>query len=187
MREKNEYGQIRPDRPHAGSGSRTCFPAGEARRAGRRRTTASFWKRFSGAPGPVRRGGTCRRNSATGTACSSDSGDGRGRAFSTVFSRSYRKTSTSNTSALTAPSFRRTRRRRAEKGGRFAGDRAIQGGLTTKIVALVDALGYLVCFELLPGQAHDLAGTPPLLEGVDFGALIGDKAFDADSYVQKQG
>ena len=47
-------------------------------------------------------------------------------------------------------------------------------------MALVDALGYLVCFELLPGQAHDLAGTPPLLEGVDFGALIGDKAFDAD-------
>lgn len=30
-----------------------------------------------------------------------------------------------------------------------------RGGLTTKIVALVDALGTLVRFVLLPGQHHD--------------------------------
>jgi transposase len=52
--------------------------------------------------------------------------------------------------------------------------------LTTKIVALVDALGNLVRFVLLPGQAHDLKGVEPLIGGVCFGALLGDKAFDAN-------
>jgi transposase len=55
-----------------------------------------------------------------------------------------------------------------------------RGGLTTKIVALVDALGNLVRFVLLPGQRHDSVGVPPLIEGVSFDALLGDKAFDAD-------
>jgi transposase len=52
--------------------------------------------------------------------------------------------------------------------------------LTTKIVALVDALGNLARFLLLPGQRHDSIGVEPLLEGVAIGALIGDKAFDND-------
>ena len=55
-----------------------------------------------------------------------------------------------------------------------------RGGLTTKIVALVDALGNLVRFVLLPGQRHDTIGVAPLIEGVSFDALLGDKAFDAD-------
>jgi transposase len=55
-----------------------------------------------------------------------------------------------------------------------------RGGLTTKIVALADALGNLVRFVLLPGQRHDTVGVPPLIEGVVFGALLGDKAFDVD-------
>jgi len=55
-----------------------------------------------------------------------------------------------------------------------------RGGLTTKIVALVDALGNLVRFVLLPGQRHDIVGVPPLIEDVSFDALLGDKAFDAD-------
>ena len=52
--------------------------------------------------------------------------------------------------------------------------------MTTKIVALVDALGNLVRFVLLPGQRHDTVGAPPLIEGIAFGALLGDKAFDVD-------
>jgi len=52
--------------------------------------------------------------------------------------------------------------------------------LTTKIVAIVDALGNLARFVLLPDQAHDLIGVEPLIEGVCFGALLGDKAFDAN-------
>jgi transposase len=55
-----------------------------------------------------------------------------------------------------------------------------RGGLTTKIVALVDALANLVRFVLLPGQRHDIVGVAPLIEGVSFDALLGDKAFDAD-------
>ncbi len=35
-------------------------------------------------------------------------------------------------------------------------------------------------FVLLPGQHHDTVGVRPLIEGVAFGALLGDKAFDAD-------
>lgn len=52
--------------------------------------------------------------------------------------------------------------------------------MTTKIVALVDALGNLVRFMLLPGQAHDMKGVAPSIRGVSFGALLADKAFDAN-------
>jgi transposase len=52
--------------------------------------------------------------------------------------------------------------------------------LTTKIVALVDALGNLARFVLLPGQRHDTIGVAPLIQEVHFDALLGDKAFDVD-------
>jgi transposase len=55
-----------------------------------------------------------------------------------------------------------------------------RGGLTTKIVALVDALGTLARVVLLPGQRHDSVGVEPLITGVEFDALIADKAFDID-------
>jgi len=55
-----------------------------------------------------------------------------------------------------------------------------RGGLTTKIVALVDALGNLVRLVLLPGQQHDSVGVAPLLRDLDFSALLADKAFDSD-------
>ena len=35
-------------------------------------------------------------------------------------------------------------------------------------------------FVLLPGQRPDSVGVQPLIEGVAFGALLGDKAFDVD-------
>lgn len=53
-----------------------------------------------------------------------------------------------------------------------------RGGLTTKIMALVDALGNLVRFVLLPGQRQDSIGVAPLITSLDLEALIGDKAFD---------
>ena len=34
--------------------------------------------------------------------------------------------------------------------------------MTTKIMAMVDALGNLVDFTLLKGQQHDMAGVKPL-------------------------
>ena len=36
---------------------------------------------------------------------------------------------------------------------------------------------------LTPGQAHDLACAEPLIESVDLGALIADKAYDADALI----
>lgn len=55
--------------------------------------------------------------------------------------------------------------------------------MTTKILALTDALGNLVRFELLPGQRFDTVAVEPLLEGIEFGGLIADKAFDSDAIV----
>ncbi len=48
----------------------------------------------------------------------------------------------------------------------------------------MDALGNLVRFLLLPGQAHDMKGVAPLIKGVSFDALRADKAFDADWLLQ---
>ena len=47
------------------------------------------------------------------------------------------------------------------------------------LLALTDALGNLVRFELLSGQRHDMVGVAPLMENVAFGGLIADRAFDA--------
>jgi transposase len=55
--------------------------------------------------------------------------------------------------------------------------------MTTKILALTDALGNLVRFELLPGHRYDTVGVPPLIDGIDFGALIADKAFDSNAII----
>jgi transposase len=55
--------------------------------------------------------------------------------------------------------------------------------MTTKILALTDALGNLVRFELLPGHRFDTVGVPPLIEGLAFGALIADKAFDSNAII----
>lgn len=55
--------------------------------------------------------------------------------------------------------------------------------MTTKILALTDALGNLVRFTLLPGHRFDTVGVPPLIDGVSFGALIADKAFDSNTII----
>jgi transposase len=55
--------------------------------------------------------------------------------------------------------------------------------MTTKILALADALGNLVGFTLLPGHRFDTVGVPPLIDGVEFDALIADKAFDSDAII----
>ena len=36
-------------------------------------------------------------------------------------------------------------------------------------------------FTLWPGQRHDSVGVEPLLQGIDFSALLADKAFDSDA------
>jgi transposase len=55
--------------------------------------------------------------------------------------------------------------------------------LTTKIHAVVDALGNPVNLMLTPGQTNDLNCAEPLLKDVDPEALIGDMAYDADGLI----
>ena len=45
-------------------------------------------------------------------------------------------------------------------------------------------MGNLVGFRLLPGQRHDICGVEPLIRDREFGALLADKAFDADWLVK---
>lgn len=46
---------------------------------------------------------------------------------------------------------------------------------------LTDALGSLIDFRLLPGQAHDLRGTDALIDGLSCGQFLADRAFDTGS------
>ncbi len=55
--------------------------------------------------------------------------------------------------------------------------------MSTKIHALVDALGNPIGFHLTGGQAHDLVGADHLLPGMQADTLIADKGFDADQRV----
>ena len=55
--------------------------------------------------------------------------------------------------------------------------------MSTKIHALVDALGNPLRFFLTGGQAHDLVGADHLLPSMHADILIADKAFDADQRV----
>lgn len=50
---------------------------------------------------------------------------------------------------------------------------------------MCDALGNLVRFQLLPGNRYDTIGVAPLIQGVSFDALLGDKAFDANWIVEE--
>ena len=43
----------------------------------------------------------------------------------------------------------------------------------------------MVRFLLLPGQAHDIKGVAPLIRDISFGALLADKAFDANWLMQE--
>lgn len=68
------------------------------------------------------------------------------------------------------------------------GDQAIgrsSGGLSTKIHAVVDALGNPTSFVLTPGNAHDLVGADELLSELEADILLADKAYDADDRVIK--
>ena len=43
--------------------------------------------------------------------------------------------------------------------------------MTTKILALTDALGNLVRFRLMPGNRYDSVDVPPLIDGIAFDDL----------------
>ncbi len=52
------------------------------------------------------------------------------------------------------------------KKGLIERHRTLEGGLTSKIVALTDAIGKLIRFVVLPGPSHDRVAIPMLLDPV---------------------
>src|SRR3546814_12617922 len=57
-----------------------------------------------------------------------------------------------------------------------------RGGLTTKIHALVDALGLPIALKLTEGQAHDGRSADDMLDGLGAGCiLLGHRAYDSDA------
>jgi transposase len=59
-----------------------------------------------------------------------------------------------------------------------------RGGLTTKIPALVEALGNLARWRLTAGQAADVTEAAPLLAAVVTQAVGADKAYDCDALIE---
>jgi transposase len=58
-----------------------------------------------------------------------------------------------------------------------------RGGFSTKIHAVVDALGYPVDLELTPGQVHDSVPAKNLLKDKSAEYIIADKAYDSDELI----
>ena len=52
--------------------------------------------------------------------------------------------------------------------------------MTTKIHACVEGLGQLARFTLTGGQVHDVTQAQALIEHIQPGAVLADKAYDAD-------
>ena len=60
-----------------------------------------------------------------------------------------------------------------------------KGGFSTKIHALVDALGRPVRFILTPGQSSEINQAPELIKGIAGANILGDKAFDSDEFINQ--
>lgn len=81
------------------------------------------------------------------------------------------------------PSSRFTDTAKAQKGLRAKAIGRSKGGMTTKILALTEALGNLVRFQPMPGNRFDRVGDAPLIEDVEFGALLANRAFDSNDII----
>ena len=76
----------------------------------------------------------------------------------------------------------RTRRARPKKGPQEFG--RSRGDPSTKIHALVDALGNPDRIILSPGQRHDIKLADKLLDGIHDAYVAADRAYDAKALVQ---
>jgi transposase len=66
-----------------------------------------------------------------------------------------------------------------------ATDRALARGASTKLHAVVDALGNPVRLVLSPGQVHEMKLAPELLADVKNANIIGDRAYDAKALAEQ--
>jgi transposase len=91
-------------------------------------------------------------------------------------------------SGLRIPDHRQLHRPRPPaRSGRKGGseDQAIgrsRGGLSTKINAVVDALGNPLRFILTAGQTHDIRQAEDLISGLSFQKLLADKGYDSNRF-----
>src|SRR6476469_143794 len=163
----------------SGSASRSCVQAKRATRDGTARTIAASSMVCSGFSERERPGAIFRTSSGTGTVSSSVSDDGRRTAFGRISStRCVKIRTTSNSSSMPLSSVH-TSMQRAQKRG--TDDEAIgrsRGGPSTKINAVVDALGNPLRFILTGGHVHDSKQLEALIEGLDFDKLLADKGYD---------
>lgn len=60
-----------------------------------------------------------------------------------------------------------------------------KGGFTTKIHAVVDALGQGLRFRLTPGQRHDITQACDLLKGFKNAQVIADKGYDSQALIDQ--
>ena len=60
-----------------------------------------------------------------------------------------------------------------------------KGGFSTKIHALVDALGLPLKFILTPGQNSENKQAPELIKDIENANILGDKAFDCDDFIDQ--
>ena len=130
-------------------------------------------------------GATCRSDSATGRRCTRRfSRWAKSGVWQQVFE--HLAGDADNEYAMIDSTIVRAHQHSAGAAKKDHADQAIgrsRGGLSTKIHALVDALGNPIGFPLTAGQAHDLAGADALLPDIAAATLIADKAFDADERV----
>src|SRR5262245_10696208 len=161
-----------------GNGSRPFFLARRGILVAQVRTIVDLWREFYGSCARARHGAICRRASGSGFPCGNASADGRSGEYLRSFLRLCPTSQTSNTLSSMVRSSRSTGTQPAQKGTLNQAIGSSRGGLTTKIVALADALGNLVRFVLLPGGRHDSLGVERLITDIEFAALIADKAFD---------
>ena len=165
----------------SGIGSRIFCPAAKAMLGARPQITGCSSKPFCTDIGPAFLGVISLSASVTGKSSTSASAGGR-RVFECIFK--LLASDHDNEYMMIDTTIVRAHQHSA--GARKNGEQAIgrsRGGLTTKIHALVDALGNPVHLMLTPGQAHDLAGAESLIDSADPEALIGDKAYDADPLI----
>src|ERR671911_3191873 len=78
----------------------------------------------------------------------------------------------------------------AQRRGSKKGDsneaigRSRGGGLTTKIHAIVDALGNSLAVSLSGGHVHDVTQAQVLTQKIEPAALLADKGYDSDGFIE---
>lgn len=60
-----------------------------------------------------------------------------------------------------------------------------KGGFTTKVHAVVDALGQALKFSLTPGHRHDITQASYLIKGFENSNIIADKGYDSKAFIEQ--